>query len=73
MQSVYWWQIVIVFLLLGSPAFGETIPGESPNATQDLDLSPEIIENSPVLQRWLKEVPNVLEDIRNDLRKSEDF
>jgi hypothetical protein len=33
---------------------------------QDLDLSPEIIENSPVLQRWLRQVPNVLEEIRND-------
>jgi hypothetical protein len=66
MQAVYWWQIGILFLLLGSPALGETMPGESPNSTQDLDLSPEIIDNSPVLQRWLKEVPNVLEDIRND-------
>ncbi|MCP2729485.1 hypothetical protein [Limnofasciculus baicalensis] len=66
METVYWWQIGIVLLLLGSPALGETIPGESLNSTQDLDLSPEIIENSPVLQRWLKEVPNVLEDIRND-------
>jgi len=35
-------------------------------AAQELDLKPEIIENSPVLQRWLKKVPNVLEDIRND-------
>ncbi len=35
-------------------------------ATQQLDLSPEIIENSPVLQRWLKKVPNVLEEIRHD-------
>ncbi len=35
-------------------------------ATQQLDLSPEIIENSPVLQRWLRQVPNVLEEIRND-------
>lgn len=35
-------------------------------AAEQLDLSPEIIENSPVLQRWLKEVPNVLEEIRND-------
>ena len=35
-------------------------------ATQELDLSPEIIENSPVLQRWLREVPNVLDEIRND-------
>lgn len=35
-------------------------------AAQELDLSPEIIENSPVLQRWLREVPNVLDEIRND-------
>ena len=35
-------------------------------AAQELDLKPEIIENSPVLQRWLKKVPNVLEEIRND-------
>jgi hypothetical protein len=35
-------------------------------ATQQLDLSPEIIENSPVLQRWLRQVPNVLDEIRND-------
>ncbi len=32
----------------------------------NLDLPPEIIEDSPVLQRWLKEIPNVLEDIRRD-------
>jgi hypothetical protein len=31
-----------------------------------VDLSPEIIEGSPVLQRWLQEVPNVLEEIHND-------
>jgi len=42
-------------------------PAATPNsAAEELDLSPEIIENSPVLQRWLEEVPNVLEDIRND-------
>jgi len=35
-------------------------------AAQELDLKPEIIKNSPVLQRWLKKVPNVLEEIRND-------
>lgn len=31
-----------------------------------LDLSPKIIEGSPVLQRWLRQVPNVLADIAND-------
>jgi len=38
----------------------------SPVTAEDLDLSPEIIEESPVLQRWLQEVPDVLEDIRTD-------
>lgn len=37
-----------------------------PLNSQSVDLSPEIIEGSPVLQRWLQEVPNVLEEIRND-------
>jgi len=42
-------------------------PKTTPNSTtQQLDLSPEIRENSPVLQRWLHQVPNVLEEIRND-------
>jgi hypothetical protein len=35
-------------------------------AAEPLDLSPEIIQNSPVLQRWIKKVPNVLEEIRRD-------
>ncbi|MCT7975799.1 hypothetical protein [Laspinema olomoucense] len=37
-----------------------------PSNSESVDLSPEIIEGSPVLQRWLEEVPNVLEEIRND-------
>ncbi len=32
----------------------------------EIDIPPEVIENSPVLQEWLKEVPNVLEDIKHD-------
>lgn len=31
-----------------------------------LNLSPEVIEQSPVLQRWLEEVPDIRSDIRND-------
>ena len=34
--------------------------------TPPLDLEPELIEESPVLQRWLQDVPNVLEDIQHD-------
>lgn len=39
-----------------------------PTATPDapLDLDPKLIQSSPVLQRWLKQVPNVLDEIRHD-------
>ncbi|HBE17843.1 MAG TPA: hypothetical protein DEG17_26090 [Cyanobacteria bacterium UBA11149] len=66
MERLSWWQIGIILLLLAPPVLGQTVPEKSPNPSQELDLSPEIIENSPVLQRWLDKVPNVLEDIRND-------
>ena len=35
-------------------------------AESDLNIPSEIIEESPVLQKWLKETPNVLEEIRHD-------
>jgi hypothetical protein len=55
--------LIVLFLSTSQkPAFSQT---PSTNA-QDLDLSPEIIKNSPVLQRWRRKVPNVLEDIKND-------
>jgi hypothetical protein len=37
---------------------------ESPSST--LDLDPKLIEQSPVLQRWLKEIPDVASKIEND-------
>jgi hypothetical protein len=33
---------------------------------EDLDLDPALLEESPVLQRWLDEVPDVRSDIRTD-------
>lgn len=50
-----------IFLLLSLPA-KSTPPPRITNEAKDLS-----IENSPVLQRWQRQVPNVLEDIRNDL------
>jgi hypothetical protein len=32
----------------------------------ELNIPPAIIKDSPVLQKWLKEVPNILEDINHD-------
>ena len=39
---------------------------ESTASDEPLNLPPETIEQSPVLQRWLEEIPDVRLDIRND-------
>jgi hypothetical protein len=52
----------ISLLLVAKPAWCDSRPG----AAKELDLSPEILKSSPVLQRWRVKVPNVLEDIHND-------
>ncbi len=38
----------------------------SNNFSRCLDIPPEVIKDSPTLQKWLQQTPNVLEDIRND-------
>jgi hypothetical protein len=42
------------------------VQGETSGKIKDLDLAPEIIESSPVLQRWQEEIPNILEQIRHE-------
>ena len=58
--------VAIIVTFLGSVT--ETVYSQTPDlsAENPLDLSPEIINNSPVLQKWMKQVPDVLEDINND-------
>lgn len=66
-QVPSWLLAISILLLTISPAWCQTQPETKPSpGANDLDLSPEIIDNSPVLQRWRREIPNVLEDIRND-------
>ena len=55
--------IGIITFCLGFPATAQEINQIEPT---ELDIPQEIIEDSPVLQRWLQETPNVLEDIRHD-------
>lgn len=55
----------ICWLVASAPAWSAPQPQTASKAEQ-LDLSPEIIEDSPVLQRWLRQVPNVLEEVAND-------
>lgn len=52
-------------LIAFTPAWSMPQPQKTPSATQ-LDLNPEVIESSPVLQRWLRQVPNILDEIAND-------
>jgi hypothetical protein len=33
---------------------------------EEIEIDPKILQDSPVLQKWLKKIPNVEEDIRND-------
>lgn len=47
------------------PATAQNLASPSP-ATPPLDLDPQLIESSPVLQRWLNQVPSVLEEIKRD-------
>jgi len=39
---------------------------QDPEIQAPLDIPPAIIEDSPTLQKWLPETPNILEDIRNN-------
>ena len=38
----------------------------SNNSAPCIDIPPEVIKDSPTLQKWLQKTPNVLEDIRHD-------
>lgn len=51
-----------------SPELSESQNDDANNfeAIEQLDLDAETIENSPVLQRWLEAVPDVLSEISND-------
>ncbi len=56
----FWLSIGLIFV--ASPAWCET---KKEIENNKLDINPEVIDNSPVLQRWLNKVPNVLQDIKH--------
>jgi hypothetical protein len=49
----------LAMMLWAIPAFSQDNPGQ-------IDIDPEIIKESPVLQRWLKQIPDVGAEIQND-------
>ncbi len=52
------WQIAFISLV--------NLPVIAQEANTNLDIPDRVIQESPTLQRWLKEVPDVREDIRHD-------
>lgn len=47
----------------------ETIIRDNSTSGSDsdkLDIDPQVIDESPVLRKWLQETPNILEDIKHD-------
>lgn len=57
------WQLTSV-CIANPPAIAQSV---TPQELGDrLEIPDRVIEQSPTLQRWLKEVPDVLEDIRHD-------
>ncbi|MCC0176725.1 hypothetical protein I4641_07010 [Waterburya agarophytonicola K14] len=55
-----------IFLIPPTTAGAATIEANSRDESNNIDFPPEIVEESPVLQKWLEEIPNVLEDIKHD-------
>ncbi|KJH73102.1 hypothetical protein [Aliterella atlantica] len=53
-------------ICLSLPAWSVPRPENTNNAAEMLDLDPQIIEDSPVLQRWQRQIPNILEEIENE-------
>lgn len=66
LKRVFCFPLSICLLLVSVPSWSAPQPQPKVPSAADLDLSPEIIQESPLLQRWLRQVPNVLEDIANE-------
>jgi hypothetical protein len=47
-------------------SIAQTLPKLETQTDNSIDISPEIIKGSPVLQKWQQGVPDVLEDIKTD-------
>ncbi|MGL5871709.1 MAG: hypothetical protein ACRC2R_04955 [Xenococcaceae cyanobacterium] len=56
------WQIVVSAIAYIPFA----VQAQETQTPTNINISPEIIENSPVLQKWIEDIPNVAEEIRRD-------
>ncbi|MGY6529547.1 MAG: hypothetical protein ACXITR_06425 [Cyanobacterium sp.] len=55
--------ILLSSMGINQTTFAQNIEPE--NRQQQFNISPEIIENSPVWQKWVEETPDLLNEIRN--------
>ncbi len=54
---------IVTIILNLTPSVNSQTPPLTP---ESIDLNPQTVEKSPLLQRWLEKIPDVLEDIQND-------
>ncbi len=63
--SILWRFLWLPVVLAATKVAAENTPEAIPSPSQ-IDIDPEIIRNSPVLQRWLQKIPDVGAEIQND-------
>jgi len=52
-------------LLPAAPPIAPDTVAIAPPDGREIDLKPDVIENSPLLQRWLREIPDITSEITN--------
>lgn len=57
--------LFLPIVLVATKVAAQNMSEVAPSAPQ-IDIDPEIIRNSPVLQRWLQKIPDVGAEIQND-------
>ncbi len=62
--SILWQFLWLPAVLAATEVAAQNIPAATP--PPQIDIDPEIIRNSPVLQRWLQKIPDVGAEIQND-------
>jgi hypothetical protein len=63
------WTALSISLAFTAATQAQTVPSPAaptPSKAEQFDLPPQLIEDSPVLQRWLENIPDVQSEIRND-------
>jgi hypothetical protein len=63
--SILWRFMWLPAVLVAHEVAAQNMPQGTPSSPQ-LDIDPELIRNSPVLQRWLQKIPDVGSEIQND-------